>query len=127
MTAAECLSCADPKLVGEYYAELRKRGVYGERAFQLLRAHKNCKRLADYDDVKYLTFLRGRARYSIHDLMSCVGEEGPFERFTALKCFAELEEVRFWIDTEGSWRTSDKNEAIILNYCERVMVLADAE
>lgn len=122
MTAAECLASSDPKEVTAYYEELRKRGTHGERAFQLLRAHKNCSRIANYDDPKYREFLKGRAGFAVRDLMSQAGFDGPMERYTACKVFAELKICHFWLDSEGRWHSSRQNEETILTYCERVML-----
>lgn len=127
MTARECLESSVPKEVAAYYAELRRRGFHGERAFQLLRAHKNCSRIANYDDPNYRTFLRNRAGFAVRDLMSQAGMDGPMERYTSCHIFAELKLCHFWLDSEDRWHSSSENEETILTYCERVMVMAAVE
>lgn len=122
MTAQECLTSDDPKAVGKYYDELRARGRLGERAFLLLRAHRNISRVRHYDDEKYTKFLRGRAVYAIQQLMEFINEDKEESVVDAVVVLVPgAKEVRFKRGYLGDWRTTKANEKIILRYCDQVI------
>lgn len=126
MTAEECLNSSDAKAVTEFYAALRRRGEPGERAFQLLRAHKNCARMFNYDDEKYLRFLANRRDYALQELLDFIGAEkglAAVERITVM--LASCEQVQFVRSNIGTWHTAPKHEKLILDYCDRVMQLKE--
>jgi hypothetical protein len=124
VTARECLASDDPKAVGKFYEELQARGRLGERAFLLLRAHRNISRVRHYDDEKYMKFLRGRAVYAIQQLMEFINEnkdESAVDRVVVLVPGAKEVCVRFKRGYLGDWRSTKANEKIILRYCDQVM------
>lgn len=119
MTAAECLKSDDPKAVGRFYAELRTHDQNGELAFQLLRAHRDVSRLRHYDDPKYMKFIEGRAEWAIGqlaDFLEVDGDKETLHRVTALV----PPEVTFKRNSEGEWKTTKKNERIIVIFCDRI-------
>src|SRR5690242_10116852 len=115
MTAAECLKSDDPKAVGAFYEELRSKGRLGERAFQLLRAHRNVSRLRHYDDPKYMKFIEGRATFALQELMDFAGiEKGDdsvrrivivVPEFDGQKA-ESLDFVTFKRDKAGEWKST---------------------
>lgn len=129
MTARECLTSDDPKAVGRFYDELKDKGRLGERAFHMLRAHRNVSRVRHYDDEKYMKFLRGRAVYAVGELMSFIGvdkDESEVDKvLVVVPQFEngkdELAPVTFKRDRAGEWKSTKQNERIIVKFCDTVM------
>lgn len=128
MTAKECLGSSDAKAVTEYYTALRRRGEPGERAFQLLRAHRNCARMFSYDDPKYLKFLANRRDYALQELLDFIGAEKGLADVERIVVMIDLgTQIRFESSNIGTWHTAPGDEAVILDYCDRVMQLKERE
>lgn len=139
LTARECLKSDDPKAVGKFYEELRGKGRLGERAFQLLRVHRDVSRLRHYDDPKYMKFIEGRAAWAMQQLMDFInidnGEPNVSKVTVVVPSLGPssavmpgtdvvpdvLLAVVFKRDRMGEWKSTKANERIIVAFCNQVM------
>lgn len=107
--------------------ELSNRGASGRLAMLLLRAHRNCKRMHAYDDERYLRLLAARRDYAISELKEhlSIGDERR-TKFSVSINFPPIPPsssvARFWQHGQKGWDSSERNEKIIVRFCDAVMM-----
>lgn len=137
MTAEEVYKSSDGNVVGKYYDQLAALGRSGELAAHLFRMHRNCDRIKQYDDPKYLRFLNERRKFAAAMLLNFLQLDGKYgttihvvlpppecvcvalEKGDDIRVSLFSDQIVF--EENGGWQTNEKNAKLIFQFCDQLM------